>query len=853
MTSFIPNFEKNHCNKQNDTVLQKHLMKSCKVVLEDVCSLSGAEKLKITTSTSVSSHKSKLCHTEKNKLQNLDEKAPILWGKMNDKRWSDLDSAVHSKLKACTNLSISEKVKTLETLIYEEASKIFGCRSQIKQKTLPEKNVLLAQIASSTIKEELTALQELLQQVRIKIRVMRRGEKRRRRKWSFKNAQKVFRNDPYKAGKDLLNPKSDIRLCVEQSVLDNHKLSSLSDNFHDSSLPLLPGLPPPPQIKKAFSATSFKFSDFASVLYTRRNASAPGLNGISYKVYKKCTKISSFLFNVFKCCLKNCVVPLQWRHAKEIYIPKSKTPVPSNLKDFRPIALLNVEGKLFFSIFSRRLETHVIHNNKFINTSVQKGCMANVPGCWEHMSSIWAALKDARSARTDLATIWLDIASAYPSIPHRLIFFALERYGISPSWIAIVKGYYSGLYSKSFSKSAPTNWHQHFRGIFAGCTLSIVLFLSGINVILEYTLATSVSCYITSNRVSLPLIRAFMDDINIMSSSVAGTQVLLNRCTTALSWANMTFRAEKSRSFVIIKGRSINSTPFSVSSPENDIDFSQYIPSIHASPVRFLGRIIDCSISDRKSINELEEKLIEGLGVINKSLYTGAQKLWILQHLLIPRIQWPLLIYEVSMSVAGRLEQKVSVFIRKWLNLHRPITNISLYADSSPCPLPIKSLTSILKSAKISGHLLLRHSKDPILSTLDPSLKAGSWKVSDAVNIAEGELKYKTIRGPVQRGRTGLGICKVEVIPPFNEFAQSTCPLFSRTLFRKSKIYDAHGRNPIEQKNVTPFPKLRYLSGLKKIFPTINFVSKERAGKQILKDDVRFILSHYLMLKLYTA
>ena len=115
---------------------------------------------------------------------------------------------------------------------------------------------------------------------------------------------------------------------------------------------------------------------------------------IPYKVYKMCTKINSFLFNVFKTCVKNCVIPIQWRYAKEIYIPKSKTPSESNIKDFRPIALLNVEGKLLFSLISKRLEAHLIANNSFINTSIQKGCIEKVPGCWEHMSTIWSALKD---------------------------------------------------------------------------------------------------------------------------------------------------------------------------------------------------------------------------------------------------------------------------------------------------------------------------------------------------------------------------------------------------------------------------------------------------------------------------
>ena len=146
----------------------------------------------------------------------------------------------------------------------------------------------------------------------------------------------------------------------------------------------------------------------------------------------------------------------------------------------------------FCTVFStKRLVKHIITNNNLINTSVQKGCMDKVPGCWEHMSKVWSALKEARSTKSSFANIWLDIANAYGSIPHRLLFFALERYGVDPHWISLIKIYYSGIYSRSFSQSGPSSWHQHFKGIFAGCTLSIILFLAGINVVIEYTLASS--------------------------------------------------------------------------------------------------------------------------------------------------------------------------------------------------------------------------------------------------------------------------------------------------------------------------------------------------------------------------
>ena len=102
----------------------------------------------------------------------------------------------------------------------------------------------------------------------------------------------------------------------------------------------------------------------------------------------------------------------------------------------------------------------------------------------------------------------------------------------------------------------------------------------------------------------------------------------------------------------------MNTTPFSVSKTSVHPEVSSPIPSIHSRPIKFLGRIIDGSISDRNSSAELTDKLLSGLSVIDKSHFTGMQKLWTLQHLLISRIQWPVLSYEIPISLAFKLEQK---------------------------------------------------------------------------------------------------------------------------------------------------------------------------------------------------
>ena len=112
-----------------------------------------------------------------------------------------------------------------------------------------------------------------------------------------------------------------------------------------------------------------------------------------------------FLFTFFLSCMIKGTIPLQRQSAKEICIPKVNHPTAQNISD--------VEGKLFFSLVSKRLEKDLIGNNKFINKSVQKGSVEKVPGCWEHIPMVCAALKEAKSKKLSLASIWLDISNAY--------------------------------------------------------------------------------------------------------------------------------------------------------------------------------------------------------------------------------------------------------------------------------------------------------------------------------------------------------------------------------------------------------------------------------------------------------
>lgn len=66
------------------------------------------------------------------------------------------------------------------------------------------------------------------------------------------------------------------------------------------------------------------------------------------------------------------------------------------------------------------------------------------------------------------------------------------------------------------------------------------------------------------------------------------------------------------------------------------------------------------------SIRNIQKKLLVGLQTINDSSFYGMQKAWILQHLLLSRLRWPLLVYDVCATLAAKSEQKIFFYLCKW-------------------------------------------------------------------------------------------------------------------------------------------------------------------------------------------
>ena len=91
-----------------------------------------------------------------------------------------------------------------------------------------------------------------------------------------------------------------------------------------------------------------------------------------------------------------------------------------------------------------------------------------------------------------------------------------------------------------------TGWQRLEKGIMAGCTVSVILVVVAMNM-LRGSKAEDGS--------RQPACRACMDDVTVMTGSLAGIWCILIALETMVNWARMKIKPTKSRKLTITKGK----------------------------------------------------------------------------------------------------------------------------------------------------------------------------------------------------------------------------------------------------------------------------------------------------------
>lgn len=674
--------------------------------------------------------------------------------------WKQFEEDAMCILNVTLNGPVDKKLEVFSTILYNMGLDRFGTVEKKVHETTNHPSRRQQQIAEVRIElrrltklykeaeeDERIGLGELREDARKRLMKLRSAESYRRNRKKRSRKRVEFISNPYQFTKTLLTEKSSGRLEAPKEDIEKHLKKVHSDPNREKPVENFRNLITAELPTVNFDESMPTIQEIRNIVKKARAGSAPGPNGIAYKVYKCCSGLLTMLWKLLRVIWRRRKVADTDRKAEGCFIPKEEE--SKSIDQFRTISLLNVELKIVMSVLAKRITSFWLSNG-YIDTSVQKGGITGVSGCVEHTSVLTQLIKEVKENKGDLALIWLDLANAYGSMPHRIVELTLKTYHVPEDFCKMIKDYFDTFRIRFSVGDCETDWQRLERGIVTGCTLSVILFGGSMNMVIKSVEKESRGPT-TKTGIKQPPNRAFMDDMTLSTKSVVEARWTLEELEEIITWAGMLFKPGKSRSMVIKKGKVDNSYKFKVN--------GQVIPTLTEKPVKCLGKWYRATLNDRQSVVETHNQLVEWMQNIDTTGLPGKYKLWIYQYGVLPRLLWPMLVYDMPLTAVEKMETLANKFIKQWLGIPRSFSTVGLFSTRSMLQLPLKSITDEFKVTKSRKVMMLEENKDLCVSQAGIEVQTGrKWKANEAVQEAQERLRHKDIVGNVCTGRQGIGV-----------------------------------------------------------------------------------------------
>lgn len=118
-------------------------------------------------------------------------------------------------------------------------------------------------------------------------------------------------------------------------------------------------------------------------------------------------------------------------------------------------------------------------------------------GYLEDSNVIWHQIQTAIKEKKDLHVVFLDLANAFESLPHEILWTAFDFFQVSEGVTKLIKTYFHDL---QFCITAGTTAWQHLEvGIMAGFTRSPLAFIMAMELIIQASLQSGLT-WMTSQQ-----------------------------------------------------------------------------------------------------------------------------------------------------------------------------------------------------------------------------------------------------------------------------------------------------------------------------------------------------------------
>ena len=194
---------------------------------------------------------------------------------------------------------------------------------------------------------------------------------------------------------------------------------------------------------------------------------------------------------IFRNILLTSIYPDTWKLAN--VTPIFKKGDKQSIKNYRPISLLPICGKIFEKIIFNNLYSYLNVNNLIIkNQSGFRPCDSTTNQLLYLVNEIHKAFENPKSL--EVRAVFLDISKAFDTVWHKGLLFKLKQNGISGSLLMFFQDYLNNRKQRVVLNGSYSSYSTIESGVPQGSVLGPLLFLIYIND-LEQNIKSNIKCF----------------------------------------------------------------------------------------------------------------------------------------------------------------------------------------------------------------------------------------------------------------------------------------------------------------------------------------------------------------------
>jgi hypothetical protein len=248
--------------------------------------------------------------------------------------------------------------------------------------------------------------------------------------------------------------------------------------------------------------------------------------------------LTTALVNLLRKIWESGEIPKDW--CKSTVVPIFKKGTKSLCDNHRGISLVSIASKVLTGIIRRRLldaREHQIREEQ-AGFRPQRGCI-------DHIFTLRQILEHRHTYRQPTIVVFLDLKAAFDSVFRKGLWNCLQRYGVPPKYIQLLKALYNNSESRVRVYNKLSRPFSTQSGVRQGCPISPFLFNYVIDDIMIQALKDSVNSGIELNPGPKLTDVEYADDIALLGKSEEEMQQFLLTLTTAAERYGMRFAPAK--------------------------------------------------------------------------------------------------------------------------------------------------------------------------------------------------------------------------------------------------------------------------------------------------------------------